>query len=103
MGAHSYDDLKRHLYHKIVCSCYGDPGNPENVAVECEDCFEVLMDFDRPSEETVDWNEEMESTIVDIEYFLSNVENWDTEDFSQLDMFELLKKIKEKLVELKER
>lgn len=50
MGAHDYEDLKRHIGHKIVCVAYGTGENeqsPENVAVECETCNEVLMDFDK--------------------------------------------------------
>ncbi len=45
MGAHSYEDLKRHIGHKIVCVAYGV--DKVNVAIECETCYEVLMDFDR--------------------------------------------------------
>jgi len=52
MGCSSYKDLKRHIGHKIVVACYGTneeriEGNPQNVAIECETCNEVLMDFDR--------------------------------------------------------
>lgn len=46
MGAHSYRDLITHVGHKIVVVTYGDPDDPDNVAVECEDCCEVLLDFD---------------------------------------------------------
>jgi len=55
MAATDYKDLKRHVGHKIVCVEYGltdwsglgvvDPSF--NVAVECEDCSEVLLDYDR--------------------------------------------------------
>lgn len=48
LGAHSYEELRRHIGHKIVCVCYGVQGkDPENVAVECETCNEVLLSFDR--------------------------------------------------------
>ena len=43
MAAHSFEDLKNHVGHKIVCVGYGNP--IENVAVECETCGEVLQDF----------------------------------------------------------
>lgn len=43
MGAHSFEDLKRHVGHNIKCVMYGS----ENVAVECITCDEVLLDFDR--------------------------------------------------------
>lgn len=39
MGAHSYEDLKKHVGHKIVCVTYGDA----NVAVECETCNSQLL------------------------------------------------------------
>jgi hypothetical protein len=42
--------LKHHIGHKIVCVAYGAGENeqsPANVAVECETCNEVLMDFDK--------------------------------------------------------
>lgn len=48
MGAQTYADLIRHEDHKIVVTTYGLDGHePVNVAVECEDCGEVLLDFDR--------------------------------------------------------
>jgi hypothetical protein len=50
MGAHDYEDLKHHVGHNIVCVAYGSGENehsPANVAVECETCNEVLMDFDK--------------------------------------------------------
>jgi hypothetical protein len=51
MGVIDYEDLRRHIGHKIVCVCYGEKGkDPDNVAIECEDCNEVLLDFDRPEE-----------------------------------------------------
>ena len=61
MAVHSYDDLKPHIGHKIVCVCYGDmskSGNnicvdPDNIAIECEDCSMVLVDYERGE---TDWN-----------------------------------------------
>lgn len=56
MGADSFKELKRHVGHKIVCVTYGTPAEKHkgkiifpkiwNVAIECEDCNEVLMDYD---------------------------------------------------------
>jgi hypothetical protein len=49
MGAYSYEELRAHIGHKIVCVCYGRDGeDPDNVAVECETCHVVLMDYDHP-------------------------------------------------------
>jgi hypothetical protein len=49
MGAYNFETLREHIGHKIVCVCYGDP--PANVAVECEDCGCVLMDYDKSQDE----------------------------------------------------
>ena len=43
MACQNYNDLYSHREHKISIHTYYD----ENVAIECEDCHEVLLDFDR--------------------------------------------------------
>lgn len=45
-----YRDLLRHHGHHIVCVGYGDGEvTPfENMAIECETCSEILVDFDIP-------------------------------------------------------
>jgi len=43
MSVFSYESLETHVGHKIVCVRYGN----QNVAIECEDCCEVLLDFDK--------------------------------------------------------
>ena len=48
MGADSYDALKQHLGHKIVIVAYGKFSDPDNIAIECETCNEVLADYDAP-------------------------------------------------------
>lgn len=45
MSASTYDELATHVGHDIECVSYADG---ENVAVECNDCSEVIVDFDRP-------------------------------------------------------
>ena len=42
MAAQNYQDLIEHQGHKVSIYTYQN----ENVAVECEDCFQVLVDFD---------------------------------------------------------
>ena len=42
MSVLNYQELAKHRGHKIEVIGYYD----ENVAVECEDCFEVLFDYD---------------------------------------------------------
>ncbi len=48
MSAFNYEQLLRHVGHNVVCIAYGKKDDPVNVAVECEDCMEVLLDYDRP-------------------------------------------------------
>jgi hypothetical protein len=47
MSAIDFNDLMRHVGHKIVCVTYGTKKHPVNVAIECEDCNEVLLDYDK--------------------------------------------------------
>ena len=51
MGAHSFEDLKKHYGHDVVVMLYGDNNDPQNVSIECLDCNEVLVDFDKTEEE----------------------------------------------------
>ena len=44
MSAFNYDELKRHVGHTITCVTYGEG---QNVAIECEDCNEILLDYDK--------------------------------------------------------
>ena len=54
MGVYDFDSLRKHVGHEIVCVGYGlkdletgaQPYGLNNVAVECETCNEVLLDFD---------------------------------------------------------
>ncbi|MCG3207218.1 MAG: hypothetical protein FOGNACKC_00818 [Anaerolineae bacterium] len=45
MAANCYADLMAHVGHELVCVTYAGGAN---VAVECETCHEVVLDFDRP-------------------------------------------------------
>ena len=45
MSVSNFEELKIHVGHKVVVVTYGNP--PVNVAIECEDCYEVLLDFDK--------------------------------------------------------
>ena len=46
-----FDKLKEHLGHKITVVWYGEKSDPVNISVECEDCNEVLVDYDREGNE----------------------------------------------------
>ena len=49
MSANTYEELMRHVGHEIETITYG---NLDNVAIECVTCYEVLMDYDIPEEES---------------------------------------------------
>lgn len=36
--------LKRHFGHNVVIAAYGDPSDPTDVCLECEDCGCVVLD-----------------------------------------------------------
>ncbi|MFA5132858.1 MAG: hypothetical protein WC444_06055 [Candidatus Paceibacterota bacterium] len=58
MGAHDFETLRQHIGHWIVCVGYSKmnhktgkrTGPIMNVAIECENCGDVLLDFDRIEE-----------------------------------------------------
>ena len=37
------EKLRHHIGHNVVCVCYGDPNDPVDICIECEDCNEVLI------------------------------------------------------------
>jgi hypothetical protein len=43
MSAQNYGDLAVHFGHDLTVALYGDRNN---IAIECEECSEVLLDFD---------------------------------------------------------
>lgn len=50
MGVYNYETLKEHFGHKIVCVSYASGTEHANVALECEDCHEVLVDYNKIEE-----------------------------------------------------
>ena len=46
-----FKDMLQHVGHKLQCVTYGTLGKVWNVAIECEDCGEVLVDQDNPDTE----------------------------------------------------
>jgi hypothetical protein len=44
MAAHSYSDIAEHLGHNLEVAIYGQE---DNAAIECVDCYVVLVDFDK--------------------------------------------------------
>ena len=48
MSAQNFNDLIEHYGHEVVVARYTDEkGDAQAVAVECNDCHEVLLDYDR--------------------------------------------------------
>ena len=59
MALESYQDLAKHYGHTVAIAMYGVctdtmSQGAENVALECLDCSEVLLDFDEPMVENKD-------------------------------------------------
>ena len=52
MGVFDFNSLHAHAGHRISCVEYGNKDTGcVNVAIECEDCNEVLVDFNKPDDE----------------------------------------------------
>jgi hypothetical protein len=48
MSVQTFDELATHYGHSVVVARYTDlEGETAAVAVECEDCNEVLVDYER--------------------------------------------------------
>jgi len=47
MSVSCFKELMEHIGHRVEVVAYGDPADPENVAIECTDCSEVLLDYNR--------------------------------------------------------
>lgn len=52
MSVNNFAELLAHAGHKVSVNTYtyGDKNDPVNVAVECFDCQEVLVDYDKECE-----------------------------------------------------
>lgn len=68
MSVSSYQELLAHRGHKIVVVTYGDD---DNVAVECETCCEVLLDFDKDEPSLLDMTVANITVRDAIEVFIS--------------------------------
>lgn len=75
MAVSSFDELKAHVGHHIVCVTYGSRRKIVNVALECEDCGVVLLDYDKPTKKRAARRKPLPSTEVSekaIERFLAD-------------------------------
>ena len=50
MSSPMFDKILSHYGHKVAVAIYGAHEAPVNVAIECEDCNEVIYDIDREAE-----------------------------------------------------
>jgi len=70
VSVNSYDDLIAHKGHKIVCVTYGPiaPADKcidvDNVSLECEDCNEVLLSYDKEETRTHRVNKHGKLTVT---------------------------------------
>lgn len=51
LKVNNFKRLSHHVGHNIVCVMYGETNDTQalcNVAIECETCGEVLIDYDNP-------------------------------------------------------
>lgn len=39
-----WNKLKEHYGHNVCIAVYGDPNDPANVSLECEECGSVILD-----------------------------------------------------------
>jgi len=75
-----FRELKAHLGHRIVIVRYGTLDDIWNIAIECESCNEVLIDFDNPKislepdEDNTEWGKERKAVL---ESFEDRVIDWD--------------------------
>ena len=53
MAVHSFEEARTHVGHDIVCVWYGEKSTPVNIAIECETCDTVLVDWDKPRKKRI--------------------------------------------------
>lgn len=46
IGPIEWDKIRQHYGHAVEIAFYGNPAEPDNIAIECTDCAEVLTDSD---------------------------------------------------------
>jgi hypothetical protein len=52
MDRSNFDEIASHVGHNVIVVGYGRDGESQyvNVAIECETCGRILLDWDRPTE-----------------------------------------------------
>ena len=57
-----YEKVMTHIGHSIVATKYGYNGG--GVAIECEDCYEIIVDYDMPDNSIAELDEERDYHVV---------------------------------------
>lgn len=60
-----FKDLLEHRGHRIDVVSYGDYEDPDNVAIECESCGEVLLSINAPEDVTESLRHEEKVTLME--------------------------------------
>lgn len=47
MSVFDFESLKKHSGHRLECNEYGTNDLTVNVTIECIDCNEILIDYDK--------------------------------------------------------
>lgn len=63
MGVYDFKSLNYHAGHDIVVVRYGDNEMTFNVAVECNDCNEVLLDYDNPDASFIPLSDDVKNML----------------------------------------
>jgi len=103
MSASNISELKRHIGHKIVCIGYAMQNKKsgkrqsgwQNVAVECEDCNEVLMSFEKEEKKNglsviVNIDLEIPTNAKTIKKAVEEAENYELPSGYVKDSFEIV-------------
>ncbi len=105
----NYQELKKHIGHRIVCVGYAlknlETGKREsdyqNIAIECEDCNEVLCSFDKPQKTNglkviANINIEISTSGKNEKKAIEEAENYELPSEYVEDSFEIVKFIDKK-------
>lgn len=56
MSANNFEELSWHVGHDVEVVRYARSGHTYNIAIECNDCGTVLLDFDNPNNAYLEQN-----------------------------------------------
>ena len=62
MSSSNFEELSWHIGHDMEVVSYSKNGHLYNIAIECNDCGTVLLDFDNPKNAYLDKNNGKETS-----------------------------------------